>query len=141
MDIFDKKKRSEVMSKVSQRDTPLEVVVRKFLYANGFRYRKNYKKLPGSPDIALTRLKVAVFIHGCFWHGHECKSARLPKSNAKFWSDKIAANKTRDLRKKEMLENMGWNVIEIWQCEISREQDKEAVLSSLLKTLKQYKQV
>lgn len=79
-DIFTKQKRSEIMSRVRNKDTKLEIIVRKFLFANGFRYRKNDKRYPGKPDIVLPKYKTIVFIHGCFWHGHDCKAGALPKS-------------------------------------------------------------
>ena len=78
MDIWEKAKRSEIMSKVNQKDTKPELIVRHFLFANGFRYRKNVKKLPGSPDIVLSKYKTVIFVNGCFWHGHECRAGRRP---------------------------------------------------------------
>ena len=93
MDNFSREKRSYVMSRVPRAGTKPEHIVRKFLFSHGFRYRVNVKKLPGSPDIVLSKYKTVIFIHGCFWHGHTCKYAALPTSNETFWFDKIAKNK------------------------------------------------
>lgn len=118
MDIWEKDKRSEIMSRVNQKDTKPELIVRHFLFANGFRYRKNVKSLPGSPDVVLPKYKTVVFINGCFWHGHECRAGRKPKSNRTYWDDKIEANIKRDQNKIMQLEVMGWKVLVVWQCEI-----------------------
>ncbi|SRR5258705_12971980 len=134
-DIFTKEKRSYIMSKVSRYDTPQEILVRKFLFSKGFRFRKNYRKLPGSPDIVLPKLKVVIFIHGCFWHGHNCKPARLPKSNTEFWDSKINSNKERDDRKSEELRKLGWQVVLLWQCELSNKKKENNTLKGLLKKL------
>lgn len=93
MDVFSKSKRSDIMSKVSGKDTKPEILVRKFLFSKGFRYRKNVKDLPGKPDIVLPKYKAIIFVHGCFWHGHEsCEAAKLPTSNIDYWTEKIASN-------------------------------------------------
>jgi DNA mismatch endonuclease (patch repair protein) len=119
MDVFSKSKRSEIMSKVSGKDTKPEVLVRKFLFSKGFRYRKNVIELPGKPDIVLPKYKTIVFIHGCFWHGHEnCEAAKLPTSNVDYWTKKVSSNIERDCRNKQSLKSLGWNVIVIWECEL-----------------------
>lgn len=135
-DIFSKRKRSEVMSKVSQKDTSLEIVVRKLLFKNGFRFRKNYSKLPGSPDIVLPKYKVVIFIHGCFWHGHICKAGRLPKTNIEFWAEKINNNKKRDRKKKYQLQKLGWRVISIWQCKLMSKKKLNKSFNQLLQKLR-----
>ena len=91
MDIWDKKKRSEVMSKIRSKNTKPEMTLRKALFANGYRYRINYKKLPGKPDIVFPKYKTAIFVHGCFWHGHDinCIDSHIPKTNTSFWIEKI----------------------------------------------------
>lgn len=122
MDIWEKAKRSEIMSKVNQKDTKPELIVRHFLFANGFRYRKNVKKLPGSPDIVLSKYKTVIFVNGCFWHGHECRAGRRPTSNKLYWDNKIESNIKRDDDKISQLEALGWRVLIIWQCEIKNEE-------------------
>lgn len=117
MDIWDKEKRSAVMAKIKSKDTKPEMLVRRYLYHRGYRYRKNVKYLPGTPDIVLRKYGVAIFVHGCFWHGHEV-DGHLPHSNTAFWQKKIERNKKRDERKKEELRNKGWDVITIWECQL-----------------------
>ena len=119
-DIFSKAKRSDIMSKISGKETKPEILVRKFLFSNGFRYRKNLKKLPGTPDIVLLKYKTAIFVNGCFWHGHKnCKKAALPATNINFWQNKINGNIKRDKAKKLLLKKMGYKVITIWQCQLN----------------------
>jgi DNA mismatch endonuclease (patch repair protein) len=117
-DIFSKQKRSDIMSHISGKETKPEILVRKFLFAKGFRFRKNVKELPGKPDIVLPKYKTVIFIHGCFWHGHTCKRGALPTTNSEFWKAKIGGNTERDKRNISELEKQGWDVIVIWQCEI-----------------------
>lgn len=119
MDIFSKSKRSDIMSKISGKETKPEILVRKYLFSKGFRYRKNVKDLPGKPDIVLPKYKTIIFIHGCFWHGHEgCKKSNLPTTNTEFWSEKIGKNIERDRFNINNLNNKGWKVIIVWQCEL-----------------------
>jgi DNA mismatch endonuclease (patch repair protein) len=118
MDIYPKQKRSDIMSHISGKETKPEILVRKFLFANGFRFRKNVKDLSGKPDIVLPKYKTVIFIHGCFWHGHTCKRGALPTTNFEFWKTKIGGNIERDKRDMFELEKQGWHVIVIWQCEI-----------------------
>lgn len=118
-DKHSKEKRSYNMSQVKNKETKPEVFVRKYLFANGFRYRKNDKCLPGHPDIVLPKYKTVIFINGCFWHQHEnCKYSALPKTNRAFWTEKLACNKLRDKEKIEQLKSMGWRVIAVWTCEL-----------------------
>lgn len=120
MDIFDKNKRSWIMSKVKGKDTAPEISVRSIVHRLGYRFRKNNPKLPGKPDIVLKRHKKIIFVHGCFWHGHEqCKRSSRPATNVEFWNNKIDANIIRDKRNKKILQEQGWKVLVIWQCEIS----------------------
>ena len=108
------------MSKIKSKDTKPEIVLRKKLFAKGFRYRINYKKLPGKPDIVLPKYQTVIFVHGCFWHGHsDCKDSHLPKSNTDFWEAKISENKMRDNRNSEVLRQMGYNVLIVWECELT----------------------
>lgn len=135
MDIWDKKKRSEVMSKIRSKNTKPEILIRKALFAKGFRYRINDNKLPGKPDVVLPKYKTIIFIHGCFWHRHDgCKYAYTPKTNTDFWIEKIMANKERDIVNQSKLESMGWKVLTIWECEI-RQKDKIPALIDRLSAI------
>lgn len=126
MDIWDKKKRSEVMSKIRSKDTKPEMTLRKALFARGFRYRVNDRNLPGKPDIVLPKYKTAIFVHGCFWHRHEgCKYAYTPKTNTEFWIKKITLNADRDKLNLQKLTALGWNVIIVWECEIRHAHKKD----------------
>ena len=118
-DTVSKGKRSEIMSHVTGKETKPEIIVRKYLFARGLRYRKNVKRLPGTPDIVFPKYKTAVFVNGCFWHGHKgCKYSHLPSSNFEYWEKKIADNIERDERKKRELEGLGYRVLIIWQCQL-----------------------
>lgn len=121
------------MSKISGKDTKPEIIARKFLFSKGFGYRVNDKRYPGSPDIVLTKYKTAVFVHGCFWHGHPgCKASTLPETRKEFWKKKINDTKLRDKRNIEALKNLGWNVIVIWQCEIKNSAGRQERLEYLV---------
>jgi len=119
VDIWNREKRSECMSKIRSKDTKPELALRKALFARGFRYRVNDAHLPGKPDIVLPKYKTVIFLHGCFWHRHEgCKYAYTPKTNTEFWVDKITSNRERDKINAEKLAVFGWNVLTVWECEI-----------------------
>jgi DNA mismatch endonuclease (patch repair protein) len=135
MDRFSKEKRSSIMSKISGKETKPEILVRKYLFSKGFRFRKNVKTILGKPDIVLSKYKTVIFIHGCFWHGHTCKRAALPKTNHEFWETKIDRNKKRDKLTKRALQEAGWNVITIWQCKIGNEVSKNIYLDKLVRKL------
>lgn len=123
-DKVTKKKRSEIMSHIRSKDTTIEISVRKWLYAKGLRYRKNTKSILGTPDLSIKKYKIAIFVNGCFWHGHEnCKHFKLPQSNVEFWKEKIDRNIERDLKIVSSLENDGWLVILIWECELKKDFD------------------
>lgn len=124
------------MSRIRSEDTRPEMLVRRFLWKHGYRYRLHVKSLPGKPDIVLRRLNVAVFINGCFWHGHECQS-RMPRSNTAFWQDKIRRNRERDARNNDLLRAMNWYVFTIWECELSGSK-RDETLNRLLTTLRLY---
>ena len=135
MDIWDKKKRSDVMAKIRSKDTKPEWIVRRYLYSRGYRYRKNVKGLPGTPDIVLRKYGIVIFIHGCFWHGHEkCKYFRPSKTNIDFWQKKIERNKERDKKEQCQLAAMGWHCITIWECQL-KPKDRIQTLESLAYTL------
>lgn len=124
------------MSRVSGRNTSLEKVVFSFLRKNKYRFRKNVKSLPGSPDIVISKHQTVIFVHGCFWHGHNnCKFARRPSSNKSYWYKKIDGNIERDKRKAKELRMLGYRVITVWQCQISNKMKSEKRLSVLLKQL------
>lgn len=139
-DIFSKAKRSEIMSKISGKETKPEILVRKYLFAEGFRYRKNDKKLTGKPDIVLPKYKTVIFIHGCFWHCHkDCPKANLPTTNREFWANKISENVERDTRNQKDLRKLGWNVIVIWQCRIRNRNLFEMTMQEVIRELKREK--
>jgi len=124
------------MSQVKSKDTKPELIVRKFLFAYGFRFRLNDNKLPGKPDIVLKKIKTIIFVHGCFWHGHErCKYYVVPKSRTEWWLSKINGNINNDEKKKLSLIGLGWNVITIWECDLKANK-KEETLNTLLNDLK-----
>ncbi len=109
------------MSSIRAKDTKPEIVVRKLMHAEGFRFRLHRKDLPGRPDLVLPKYRAAVFVHGCFWHGHKnCDLFRLPKSRTDFWQDKISANRARDERNRQRLQGAGWRVVEVWECAICK---------------------
>jgi len=121
------------MSKIRGRQTKPEILVRKFLFSKGFRYRINVPQLPGKPDIVLAKYKSAIFVNGCFWHGHpECKYAALPKTNIDFWKNKIEKNVERDRNNYKLLRDMGWKVIVVWQCELRNENLRKRRLEALI---------
>jgi DNA mismatch endonuclease (patch repair protein) len=119
-DIFTPEKRSEVMSRIRGRDTKPELALRSLLHRLGYRFTVNGPKnrsLPGKPDLVLPKYQTVIFVHGCFWHGHQgCSSFRLPKSRVAWWKAKIHGNQARDLRNENSLRNLGWHVVTIWEC-------------------------
>ena len=116
MDIVDPETRSRMMRSVRQRDTTPEVRLRKALHKFGFRYRLNRKDLPGTPDIVFPGTKCVVFVHGCFWHGHDCRYGTVPSNRRDFWEAKFTANRKRDARVVQELVNAGWRVMTVWEC-------------------------
>lgn len=112
--------RSYNMSRIKSKDTKPEELVRKFLFAKGFRYRKNVKQLPGCPDIVLPKYRTVVFVQGCFWHKHDCPRFVWPSSNTDYWIPKINGNVERDLQEKKELEALGWRVLVVWECELKK---------------------
>lgn len=129
-DVHSPETRSFNMSRIHGKDTKPEEKVRKYLFANGFRYRKNDKKLPGKPDIVLPKYRTCILVNGCFWHKHEgCKYFAWPKNNAEFWKKKITGNVERDLRQQNELRLLGWKVIVIWECELKKDRFNETMNS------------
>ncbi len=136
VDNLTPEKRTEVMKSIISEGTKPELVLRRFLFAEGFRYRKNYKKLPGRPDIVFIKKKIAIFVHGCFWHQHKnCKITNKPRSNTLFWKEKFAKNLERDKRNQKDLREMGWRPKVIWECEILDTNRKTRNLSPILNRL------
>ena len=119
-DTIAPERRSEIMSHIKSKDTSIELMVRKYLFALGYRYRVNYKALPGKPDIVFTKKKIAIFIHGCYWHGHDCGSryAHSSQSNKAYWGPKIQRTQQRDQEHIAKLEADGWKVIVLWECQL-----------------------
>lgn len=131
-DTMTPEQRSRCMAAIKGKDTKPEMIVRKYLFSRGLRYRVNNRKLPGAPDIVLKKYNTVVFIDGCFWHGHEgCKYFRMPKSNIEFWERKISHNRARDISNTAVLEIMGWRVIRVWECDIKSVSGREEYLNGL----------
>lgn len=127
--------RHKNMAAIRSKDTKPEMVVRKYLWSRGFRYRVNNPRLPGHPDIVLRKYHTCIFVNGCFWHGHEgCKYFRMPKTNTEFWERKISRNRERDREEQKQLARMGWHCITVWECELKGER-REKTLESLEYTL------
>lgn len=130
-DVHTPEQRSYNMSRIRNKNTKPEELVRKHLFSKGFRYRKNDPRLPGKPDIVLPKYKTVIFVNGCFWHGHEgCRYFVWPKSNAEFWKAKISGNIEHDQRTYTHLQKLGWRVIVVWECELKK--DTAAQTLSLL---------
>lgn len=124
--------RSRCMAAVKGKDTKPEMIVRKYLFSQGLRFRVQVRKLPGTPDIVLPKYKTVIFVNGCFWHGHEgCKYFRLPKSNVEFWKDKIERNIERDKESMQALFDMGWKVVRVWECELRNKANREDTLNKI----------
>ena len=135
-DIKTREERSRNMAAIKGKDTKPEMIVRKYLFSRGLRFRVQVRKLPGTPDIVLPKYKTAIFVNGCFWHGHEgCKYFRLPKSNVEFWAEKIERNIERDTRNEAELKALGWRVIRVWECDIKAVTDRKEYLQSLYNTI------
>lgn len=119
LDVHSKETRSYNMSRIRSTNTKPEEIVRKYLFSKGFRYRKNDKRYPGKPDIVLPKYKTIIFVNGCFWHGHKnCRYFVVPKTNTDFWVNKIKRNIERDQEQAEYLEETGWSVIVVWECQL-----------------------
>lgn len=128
------------MSRIKGKDTKPEMLVRRFLHANGFRYKLHDKTLPGKPDIVLPKYKTVIEVQGCYWHGHQnCRYSHLPKSNTEFWKEKIGANVKRDKENLKKLKELGWNVIVIWECELKPKVFHQILNDNLLAKLRSNK--
>lgn len=137
MDVHNKETRSYNMSRIKGRKTKPEEIVAKYLFSQGFRYRRNVKKLPGTPDIVLKKYKTVIFVNGCFWHMHEgCKYFVWPKDNSEFWKNKLLANKERDEKEKKGIEELGWKVIVVWECQLKKA-ERERTLNWLIEKIRE----
>jgi DNA mismatch endonuclease (patch repair protein) len=135
MDNHTKQQRSYNMSHIRSKNSKPETLVRHFLFAKGFRYRKNVRKLLGCPDIVLKKYKTIIFVNGCFWHKHDCEEFVLSKTNVDYWLNKINSNKDRDISNIEKLKTLGWKVIVIWECELKKNNFDET-LNKLVTSIK-----
>lgn len=128
MDVHDSKTRSYNMSCIKGKRTKPEEIVARYLFSQGFRYRRNVRSLPGTPDIVLKKYNTVIFVNGCFWHMHEnCRYSVMPENHKEFWAEKLLKNKERDEKKKRQLEQMGWNVIVVWECQLKGEEKLPAL--------------
>jgi len=131
-DVHDKATRSFNMSQIKGKDTKPELIVRKFLFSHGFRYKLHDKKLPGKPDIVLPKYRTAIFVNGCFWHGHEnCQYFKIPKSNTDWWRTKIEKTIINDKLKNNALKKMGYEVITLWECQIKNKNCFKYLISNV----------
>ena len=138
MDVHDSATRSYNMSRIRSKDTKPELLVRKYLHSRGSRFRLHEKRLPGRPDIVLPKYRTVIDVRGCFWHGHEgCKYFVMPKTRREFWEDKIKSNQARDIRNDLKIEQLGWKLLIIWECDLKLHPD--VVLESLTKVLNKEK--
>lgn len=135
MDKLTKEQRHHCMASIRGKNTRPEIMVRKFLFSRGFRYRLNHPRLPGHPDIVMRKYRTCIFVNGCFWHGHDnCRYFVLPKTNTEFWKAKIERNRTRDIEEQHKLASMGWHCITVWECQLKPTVRKQT-LESLVYTL------
>ncbi len=139
-DIVDSATRSRMMSGIRAKNTKAEVEIRKRLFAAGFRYRLHDKKLPGKPDIIVPRYKAVIFIHGCFWHAHDCVLFKWPSSQKNFWKTKLTGNRKKDLENNDALKKLGWRILVIWECAFrgpgkKREKEIDVIIKKTVKWL------
>lgn len=134
-DSFTPAQRSHIMSMIRGKDTKPELIVRRYLFLHGFRFRVNVRRLPGTPDIVLRKYRTAIFVNGCFWHSHEgCADYRPPRSRVEWWTEKLRRNKERDERVRAKLREMGWQTMVIWECQL-KPQVREATLKEVVRLL------
>ncbi|WP_261533796.1 very short patch repair endonuclease [Burkholderia multivorans] len=132
MDTVAPAKRSSIMKAVGRRNTGPELVVRRALFRLGFRFRLHDRKLPGSPDVVFRSRRAVIFVHGCFWHGHDCRRGRAPSTNTEYWHAKLQRNKERDAEVALRLEAMGWRVLTVWECQIRDASKLDSLLLEFL---------
>jgi DNA mismatch endonuclease, patch repair protein len=141
-DVVDPATRSRMMAGIKGKNTRPEMLVRRGLHAMGFRYRLHDKRLPGKPDLVFPKYRAAIFVHGCFWHGHDCPAFKWPKTREPFWREKISANQKRDKQQIADLVRAGWNVSVVWECALrSKRPDELATLLRLLATWMQQREI
>lgn len=139
MDTLDKKRRSEIMSRIRGKNTNPELAVRSLVHKLGYRFRLHSKTLPGKPDLVFPSRKKVIFVHGCFWHGHRgCRKGNLPKSKLEYWEPKIAKNRKRDAKNIRELKSLGWGVLLIWQCKLKDTDQVKNAITSFLDDIKAY---
>ena len=131
-DVVSAEKRSQMMAAIKGKNTKPELLVRRALHHRGFRFRLHVRDLPGRPDIVLPRYKAAIFVNGCFWHGHTCKYFKLPATNTEFWREKISANQERDALKTKQLIDLGYKVLSIWECQTRGDPESFGALIDIL---------
>jgi len=131
-DIMTPAQRSERMSRIRSQDTKPEMLVRRFLHGQGFRFRLHARDLPGKPDLVLPKYRAIVFVEGCFWHGHSCQKGRVPGTNPDFWQAKVAANQARDKRNQRVLRRDGWRVFRVWECQLAKGKTRDVTLARLV---------
>ena len=119
-DIFNTFKRKKIMRSIKSKNTKPELIIRKLLFSKGYRFKIHDKKLPGKPDIVMPKRKVVVNVHGCYWHYHGCSRSNVPKTQTRYWVDKLENNKRRDFQNKRKLKKLGWRVIDVWECTLKK---------------------
>jgi len=135
-DVFSKKKRSEIMSRIGSKNTKAELTLRKALHRLGYRFRLHVGNLPGKPDIVLPKYRSAIQVRGCFWHGHTCIDGHIPKSREDYWKPKLLRNRQRDSRNDRALRKMGWTVIVVWGCKIQNHKGLDREIRRICRILK-----
>lgn len=135
-DVFTPEKRSQIMRRIKSKNTKPELLVRRALYNRGFRYRLHVRSLPGNPDIVLSKYSTIIQVHGCFWHYHNCGDGHIPKSKISYWANKLEGNKQRDTINDQSLKGLGWDVIIVWECEISSNSKIDIVIEALTARLR-----
>lgn len=136
-DVVSAAKRSQMMAGIRAKDTQPEMIIRRALHARGFRYRLHAKNLPGKPDLVFPRYRSVLFVHGCFWHSHQCSLFKMPSTRTEFWESKLKKNRENDVKAREELVRLGWRVTEVWECELraTRHQNYAPVVESITKWL------
>lgn len=133
-DVVDVETRSRMMANIRSKNTSPEILIRKALHARGFRFRLHVKKLPGAPDLVLPKYKAVIFIHGCFWHGHNCRYFRIPKTRQEFWIGKIGKNQERDERQLNALRALKWRTLVVWECAVRtmKKQESQSLINKVI---------